>query len=128
MKHDLLSDVLSAINNGERLGKRKAVASASNLVKEVLLIMQRQGYIGSFEFVDDGKGGKFEIELVKKINKCGSIRPRHAVRKDEYEKWERRFLPAVGFGMLIVSTPQGIKTHEDAKRTGAGGKLLAYVY
>ncbi len=128
MKHDLLSDILSAINNGERLGKRKAVASASNLVKEVLLIMQRQGYIGSFEFVDDGKGGKFEIELVKKINKCGSIRPRHAVQKDEYEKWERRFLPAVGFGVLIVSTPQGIKTHEDAKRTGSGGKLLAYVY
>lgn len=128
MKHDLLSDVLSAINNGEKLGKRKVVTSASNLVKEVLLIMQKQGYIGTFEFIEDGRGGKFEIELIKKINKCGSVRPRFAVRKEEYEKWEKRFLPAAGFGMLIVSTPQGIKTHDEAKKIGIGGKLLAYVY
>lgn len=128
MRHDLLSDVLSAINNGERLGKRKIITSSSNLVKEILLIMQRHGFIGNFEFMDDGKGGKFEIELAKKINRCGAIRPRHAVGRDEYEKWERRFLPAAGFGLLIVSTPQGIKTHEEAKKAGTGGKLLAFVY
>lgn len=128
MRHDLLSDVLSAIKNGEAIGKKKTVMPASNLVKNILLVMQKQGYIGSFELIDDGRGGKFEIELIGKINKCGSIKPRFSVKKDEYEKYERRFLPATGFGILIVSTTKGILTHEKARKQGLGGKLLAFVY
>ena len=128
MRHDLLSDVLSAIKIGDRFGKAETISPASKMLKDVLLLFQKNGYVGNFEFIDDGRGGKFKIALVGSVNDCGSIRPRYAVSKDGYEKYERRFLPAAGVGLLIVSTPSGVKTHKEAKEQNIGGKLLAYVY
>lgn len=128
MRHDLLSDVLSAIKNGDYCGKRETITPSSKLVKEVLLILQKNKFIGDFEYIDNGRGGKFRIQLLGKVNKCGSVRPRFPVKRDEYEKWEKRFLPAAGFGLLIISTSKGVMTHIEAKEKGLGGKLLAYCY
>jgi len=128
MRHDLLSDVLSAIKNGDNYGKRETLTSASKLVKEVLLILQKNKFIGDFEYIDDGRGGKFRVQLLGNVNKCGPIRPRFPVKRDGYEKWEKRFLLAGGFGFLLVSTSKGVMTHIEAKEKGLGGKLLAYCY
>ena len=128
MKFDILSDVLSSIKNGDRVGKREVVTPASKLIKEVLLLLQKNKFIGDFEYIDDGKGGKFKIQTLGKINNCNSVRPRYFVKKDEFEKYERRFLPSAGFGFLIVSTSKGIMIHEDAIKKGIGGNLLGFVY
>ena len=128
MRHDLLSDVLSAIKNGENHGKTETVTPSSKLVKNVLLLLQKHEYIGDFEYVDDNRGGKFKVTLLGKINDCNAIRPRFTVKKDDYEKYEKRFLPAVGMGLIIVSTPQGVMTHIEAKEKEIGGSLLAFVY
>jgi small subunit ribosomal protein S8 len=128
MRHDLISDVLSAIQNGDKVGKKETVSPASALVKSVLQVLQKNGFVGNFELVDDGRGGKFRISLTGKINRCGAVRPRFSVGKDEWEMWERRFLPAAGFGLLIVTTSNGVMTHEEAKKHGVGGKLLGFVY
>lgn len=128
MRHDLLSDVLFAVSNAEKIGKKTCVVPASNLVKSVLKIIQDTGYIGSFEFIDDGKSGKFQIELMGKINKTRVIRPRFSVKSDEFEKWESRYLPAKNFGVLIVSTSKGVMSQKHAIEQGIGGRLLAYIY
>lgn len=128
MKHDLISDMLSAIKVSENFGKKFVAIKASNMERDVLLLLQKGGYVGSFELIEDGKGGKFEIQLVGKVNDCGSIRPRFAVKSGNFEKWEQRFLPAAGVGLLILSTSKGIMTHTEAKQRNIGGKLLAYVY
>ena len=58
----------------------------------------------------------------------GAIKPRFAVKATEYEKFEKRYLPAKGFGILIVSTVKGLMTHYEAKQQGLGGRLIAYCY
>lgn len=129
MSVDTLSNALSNIKNCEHAGKRVAIIKpASKLIKEVLRIMQKHDYVGEFEHIENGRGGIIKVELKGNINSCGAIRPRYAVKKDEYEKFEKRYLPAYGFGFLIVSTNQGIMTHEEAKEKGVGGRLIAYVY
>ncbi len=128
MQHDLISDMASAITNAERVGKSFVIVKASKLIINILKVMQRYGYIGDFEYIEDGRGGKIKIELLGKINKCGAIRPRFSVGKDEIEKYERRYLPAAGLGMLVITTSQGVLSHEEAKKRGIGGKLLVYVY
>lgn len=128
MRHDLISDVLSAIKNGDNGGKREALVPYSIMVKGVLMILQKHGFIGDFEFVDDKKGGKLKVQLLGKINNCNAIRPRFYVKKDDFGKWEKRYLPAVGMGFLIVSTNKGLMIHEEAKENKIGGSLLAYVY
>ncbi len=90
--------------------------------------MQKNKYIGEFEFIDDGIAGKFKIQLLGRINKCGIISPRYSVTKTGFTRWERQYLPAVGVGILIVSTPQGVMSHNEAQEKGLGGRLVGYVY
>ena len=98
------------------------------MVKEILKVMQSKEYIGNFEFIDDGKGGKFKIEMIGKMNNCGSIKPRHSVGVKDFINWEKRFLPAVGMGEIFVSTPKGVMSHRDAIKKESGGVLLGYIY
>jgi small subunit ribosomal protein S8 len=126
---DPLADAMSSIYNSELVGKPEVViAPASSLIERVLQVMQSRGYVGEFERIDDGKAGRFRIQLMGRTNRCGVIKPRYPVKRDGFEKYEKRFLPAFNYGILIVTTPNGVMTHEDAKKEGIGGRLLAYVY
>jgi small subunit ribosomal protein S8 len=128
MRHDIISDMFTIIRNAEAIGERECVVPASNIAKEILKLMQKNNYIGSFEFIDDGKSGKFKVELLGRINTCGAIRPRFYISKNEYIKWEKRFLPSVNIGIIFISTPKGVMDHRTAKKEGTGGVLLGYVY
>ena len=126
---DTLANALSTIMNKEVRGKRECVVyPASKFVARVLRVMQKHGYIGEFEYIDDGRAGKFRIQLLGRINKCGVIKPRFSVKKREFDEWEKKYLPARDIGILIVSTPQGVMSHRGAKERGIGGVLVAYVY
>ncbi len=126
---DPLANALTNMRNNELQGNDSCnISPASKLIGHVLRTMQKEGYIGEFEYVDDAKAGKFIVNLEGNINQCGVIKPRHAVKKDEFEKFEKRYLPAKNFGIMIVTTPQGIMTHKEAKTKGIGGRLLAYIY
>jgi small subunit ribosomal protein S8 len=128
MIHDLLADALTTIKNAERVGKKECVVRAGKVIKAVLKIMQAHNYIGSIDFIDDGRSGKFKVELIGKIIDCNVIKPRFSVKVEEFEKWEKRFLPARDIGILILTTPKGIMDHREAKKLNVGGKLLAYCY
>ena len=129
MFNDPLAAALTKVLNAERIGKREVVIKpASSIIKRVLTIMNEQGYIGSFEEVEDGKGNILKVNLLGNINRCGVIKPRFSTAKDQYEKWEKRYLPAKDFGVIMVSTQQGLVTHSAAKEKQTGGKLIAYCY
>lgn len=128
MLHDPLADMLCSIKNAEMVGKKECVTPSSNLIKEILKLIQKEKYIGVFEFIDNGKSGRFRIELKSRINDCNVVKPRYSVKKDDFEKWEKRFLPATEFGILILTTTKGVMTHKEAKKNNLGGRLLAYVY
>ena len=126
---DPLADALTNIRNNElQVNSSCTIRPASKLIGHVLSVMKKENYISNFEYVDDEKAGIFQVELDGNINQCGVIKPRHAVKKDEFEKFEKRYLPAKNFGILIVTTPEGIMTHKEAKSKGIGGRLLAYMY
>ena len=128
MKHDSLADVFNIIKNTEDVGKKECVVPASKLAASILKIMHDADYIGKFEKVDDGKGGKFRVHLIGNINNCRVVKPRFSAKNDEFIKWEKRFLPANDIGIIIVTTPKGVMGHDRAKKEGLGGQLLGYVY
>jgi len=126
---DPLADALSTIQNNEERRKHECIIQpASKLIGHVLRVMQEKGYVGAFEFIDDGRSGKFNVQLLGRINKCGVIKPRFSVATAKLEDWEKRYLPGKAFGMLVITTPKGVLSHSDAKEQHTGGKLLAYVY
>lgn len=129
---DTLANALATIMNNEMRGKKEAIIMpASKLIINVLKIMQQEGYIGEFEYIDDGRWGKVRVQLLGRINKCGVIKPRFSIKYIDLERmphWLRKYLPSRDIGVLILSTPQGVMTHKEALKRKIGGVLLAYVY
>lgn len=127
--NDTLANALSKIRNAENSIKDTVrLHPISKIIKTVLDISKDHGYVGSYEIKKTNQGDVMTLNLISKINKCGAIKPRYPVTLDEYEKFEKRYLPAKDFGILFVSTTKGIMTHKDAKKNKLGGILIAYIY
>ena len=127
--NDPVANALIAIKNSDKAVKQICYCKpASKLLARVLEVMKANGYISSFERVEDNREGLYKIELSGKINEARAIKPRYAVKKNEFDKYEKRYLPSRDIGIIIVSTPEGVLTHKEVKVRGLGGRLLAYIY
>ncbi len=129
MLNDPLANALSTIKNAETKGTVTCmIRPSSKLIGGILNLLKEKGYVGNFEFIQDGKAGVFQVELVGMINNCGVIKPRYPIKRDDLDKWESRYLPARDFGLLVLTTTEGIISNAEARKKGIGGKLLAYIY
>ena len=129
MLNDPLANILNNICNAQKIGASECTAyPASKVIKKILELMQDHHYIGKFEAVDQKNLLCVKINLLGTLNKCAVIKPRFSVKKDGYEKFEKRYLPAKDVGVIVVSTSKGMMTHYEAKKKGLGGSLIAYFY
>jgi small subunit ribosomal protein S8 len=127
--NDPLANALSHIKNCENVAKRTCmIKNSSSLIKGVLDIFKQKGFIIKYKEVETPKGNFLEVELTGAINNCGAIKPRFSVTLENYEKFEKRYLPAKNFGIIIVSTNKGLMDHIQATEKNIGGRLIAYCY
>jgi small subunit ribosomal protein S8 len=123
--NDSLAAALSKIQNASKVGKTEVdIQTSSKMIMKVLDLMNEHNLVGTYEKLEIG----LKLNLIGKINSCNVIKPRFAVKAKDFERFEKRFLPAKDFGFLIVSTNKGIIVHGEAKKNNVGGKLVAYCY
>ncbi|MBM3228768.1 30S ribosomal protein S8 [Candidatus Pacearchaeota archaeon] len=126
MSQDIVADALNMMLNAKKARKEIVrVNRVSNLLIEVLKIMKQKEAIKRYKI--DSKNKFAEITLGNFLE-CRAIKPRFTVKKDDIEKYKRRYLPARNIGAIIISTNRGLRTHEDALQEGLGGCLIAYFY
>ena len=126
MSQDIVADALNMMLNAKKARKEIVrVNRISNLLIEVLKIMKQKEAIKRYKI--DSKNKFAEITLGNFLE-CRAIKPRFTVKKEDLEKYKRRYLPARNIGAIIVSTNRGLRTHEDALQEGLGGCLIAYFY
>ena len=129
VKMSVLADALKNIYNAEKRGKRQVmIRPSSKVIIKFLQAMQKNGYIGDFELVDDHRSGKIVVNLIGRLNKCGTISPRFDCRLNDIEKWVVNLLPSRQFGKIVMTTTFGIMTHDEARRRKTGGKIIGYFY
>ena len=126
--NDSLADAISKINNASKALKKEVIVKKSNLLINLLNVFKKYNYIGDYEIIEDGKQGLVKINLINSINKCGVIKPRFPVKISELEKYERMFLPAKDFGIIVISTTKGLLTQKEVVEENIGGVLIAYCY
>ncbi|KAF2296008.1 hypothetical protein GH714_035649 [Hevea brasiliensis] len=122
----VLNDALKSMYNAEKRGKRQVmIRPSSKVIIKFLLVMQKHGYIGEFEYVDDHRAGKIVVELNGRLNKCGVISPRFDIGVKEIEGWTARLLPSRQFGYIVLTTSAGIMDHEEARRKNVGANTIS---
>ncbi|MDP2672532.1 MAG: 30S ribosomal protein S8, partial [Nanoarchaeota archaeon] len=126
MSHDVVADALNMIKNAKISGKESVkINRISNLLIEILKIMKQEGAIKKYRIDADEKSIQLTIgDLVE----CRAIKPRFTLKKENIEKYRRRYLPSTNLGVLIISTNKGLITHEEAEKEKIGGCLIAYFY
>lgn len=126
MSQDIIADALNMLRNAKKARKEIIkVNRTSKLLIEILKIMKQNGAVKKYKI--DIKNKSVEITLGD-FMECKAIKPRFTVKKDQIEKYKRRYLPARNIGALIISTNKGLMTHEEAFEEEMGGSLIAYFY
>lgn len=126
---DPLADALSSIKNCEAVGKNVArISPVNNLISESLRILKEKNYIQDARYIENNRGGIYKVKLNGNIHDIKAIKPRFPVKNDEIKEWARQFLPSYALGYLIMTTSEGVMTHQEAQERNIGGKLIAYVY
>lgn len=128
VQNDPIADALSKINNAVKGLNKYVLLKKSKLLVNILEVLKENGFIGSYEIMEDGEQGVLKVNLIGTINECLAIKPRYPVSLDELESYEKRFLPAKDFGVLIISTNKGLLTQKQAKEYNVGGALVGYCY
>ena len=129
--NDPIADMLTRIRNAQIAKHDSVTMPASNMKKSIAKLLHEEGYIESYEFIDDGLQGSIKINLkyldkkqpvivgLKRISKPG-LRV-YAACED---------LPKVlgGLGIAIISTSKGVMTDKEARKENLGGEVLCYVW
>lgn len=124
MSQDIVSDGLNQMMNSLRAKHTSVVLKRhSKLLLAVLAIAKLKGYVKNYKVDTEGLNVEFG-----KLNGCNSIKPRFMIGVSAIDKYVSRFLPAKNLGILILSTSQGLMTHQTAQDKNIGGSLIAYMF
>ncbi len=127
--NDSIADALTKIRNAEQASKKECVLKpASKFLGEILRVAKENNYINDYKLEEKSGVISYNVKLSGKVNTCKGVKPRYAVKKMNFEKYEKRYLPARDVGILVVSTPEGVMTHLQAKQKGVGGRIIAFMY
>ena len=129
--NDPLSDLLTRIRNGQRVGKSNVASPASKLRTGVLDVLQREGYIRGYSINEIRKGvSEINIEL-KYFEGEGVIKQIDRVSTPGRRVYSKiKDLPKVynGLGIAVLSTPKGVLSDQEARDQNVGGEILCKVF
>jgi small subunit ribosomal protein S8 len=126
MVNDPIADLIVRLKNAQSVNKNKVQVIFSKQIFNIVKILKRLGYLSEIETISEGKK-KFLIlhlnnekpfEVLKRVSKPGAR---------IYLGYKELYPPLSGRGLAIISTPQGIMTHVQAKRRKLGGEYLMMV-
>lgn len=128
---DVIADMLTRIRNANNARHDTVDIPASNLKKSIAEILMTEGYIKSYQIIEDGKQGIIRISLKYEHGKQRVIRGLRRVSKPGlriYSSYENMPRVMNGLGIAIVSTSKGIMTDRQARAERVGGEVLAFIW
>ena len=128
---DPVADMLTRIRNANTAKHESVDVPASNLKKAIAKILLDEGYIKSYEVVEDGTQGVIRIQLKYLAGKEKVISGLRRVSKPGLRVYAGADeLPRVlkGLGIAIISTSKGVMTDKAARVNHVGGEVLAFVW
>ena len=129
--NDPIADMLTRIRNAQIAKHDSVTMPASNMKKNIAKLLLEEGYIKSYEFIDDGLQGNIKITLKYLDKKQPVIVGLKRISKPGLRVYAScEDLPKVlgGLGVAIISTSKGVMTDKAARKENLGGEVLCYVW
>lgn len=128
--NDPISDMLTRIRNALRNKAKTVECRNSRVCRGVATVLRDEGYIDSFDVVDDGKSGTIKVKL--KYGPRGETVLHSLTRQSKpgrriYKQVDELPRPIQGLGIAIVSTSKGVLSDRKCRTEKVGGELLAIV-
>jgi small subunit ribosomal protein S8 len=126
---DPIADFLTRIRNAQAARKAEVNAPSSKVKVAIAKVLKDEGYIADFAVRTDGSKSTITVALKYHEGRPVIERLERASRPGLRQYRGKDALPKVlgGLGVAIVSTPQGVMTDREARRTGQGGEVLCVV-
>ena len=128
---DVIADMLTRIRNANNAKHESVDVPASKVKKGIAEILLNEGYIKSYQVIDDGRQGVIRITLKYLPGKVKVIQGLRRVSKPGLRIYSNcEDMPKVmkGLGIAIVSTSKGVMTDKKARKENVGGEVLAFVW
>ena len=128
---DVIADMLTRIRNANDAKHTTVDIPASNMKKAIAEILVEEGYVKSYQIIEDGKQGTIRVTLKYEGNKQKVLRGIRRISKPGLRIYAGcEDMPKVmnGLGIAIVSTSKGIMTDKKARSLNVGGEVLAFVW
>lgn len=128
---DPIADMLTRIRNAVHNKAKTVNVRRSKVCKGIAAILKEEGYIDSFDSIEDGHQGQIRIRL--KYGPRGEVLIHEVKRQSKpgcrlYRGVEDLTRPLQGMGICILSTPKGVLSDRRCREERVGGELLATVY
>lgn len=128
---DAIADMLTRIRNANSAKHESCEIPCSNVKKAIAEILVEEGYIKSYQVIDDAKQGVIKVNLKYGPGKTRIIQGLRRVSKPGLRIYAScEDLPKVmkGLGIAIISTSKGIMTDKKARKENVGGEVLAFIW
>ena len=128
---DTIADMLTRVRNANTAKHDTVDIPASNMKKAIAQILVDEGFVKSFQVINDGKQGVIRINLKYGENKSAVITGLRRVSKPGlriYTSCEDMPKVMKGLGVAIVSTSKGVMTDKRAHKENVGGEVLAFIW
>lgn len=128
---DLIADQLTVIRNAIRAGKNTVIIKNSKIIKGIVDIAKREGFVENYQVIEDNKQGKIKVYLRYLDNGKSAL----TILRRVSSPGLRAYVPAKkiksvlgGVGIAIYSTDKGLLTDREAKNQGIGGELICQIW
>jgi len=128
---DTVADMLAVINTGVMAHKEAVLVKRSKLHENIVDIMKREGFIGNYKAVEDGKQGMVKVYLKYDKDKTPALTGVKKISKPGRRQYvDKKGVKSVygGIGVAIVSTSQGVMTDREANEKNLGGEILCHIW
>ncbi|GGJ50623.1 30S ribosomal protein S8 [Deinococcus roseus] len=131
MLSDPIADMLTRIRNATRTYKDSVDVPASKFKEQIAKILVKEGYLTSYERVNEGKFDVLRIQLkyghkreqvIKHIERISRPGRRAYVNHEDLPRIHK------GLGLAVVSTSKGLLADRDARKEGIGGEVICVIW
>jgi small subunit ribosomal protein S8 len=123
---DTIADLINRINNARAVGKESMSVPFSKMKESVLAVLKSEGYIANFK--DNKAEASIEVDLTSARRKFKKITRLSKPGRRVYAKSKKIPRPKNGYGTIIISTPSGVLSGNQARKNGLGGEIICEVW